>query len=60
MSKYTIIQTYKMQDIWKNVEAKDKQEAIDICMGGRLIDETKNLEDTTETEVKLKEVNNEN
>ena len=59
MSKYTIIQTYKMQDIWKNVEAKDIQEAIDICMGGRLIDETKNLEDTTETEVKLEEVNNE-
>jgi len=51
MSKYTVTQTYKMQDIWKNVEAKNVQEAIDICMGGRFIDETKNLEDTTETKV---------
>jgi len=56
MKKYTVVQTYKVQDIWKDVEAKDKQEAIDICMGGRLIDETKNLEDTTET--KIEEVSN--
>ena len=36
--KFTVIQTYKMQDIWKNVEAKNKEEAIDICMGGRHVD----------------------
>ena len=36
--KFTVIQTYKMQDIWKNVEAKNKEEAIDICLGGRNID----------------------
>ena len=51
MKKFRVIQTYKMQDIWENVEAKDEQEAIDICMGGRLMDETKDLEDTTETKV---------
>ena len=56
MSKYTIIQTYKMQDIWKNVEAENSQEAIDICMGGRFIDVQKNLEDTTETKVIEEEV----
>ena len=39
MPKYTVIQSYKMQDIWKNVEAKNKEEAIDICMGGRDVDE---------------------
>ena len=41
MSKYIVIQTYKMQDIWKNVEAKDKQEAIDICIGGLPVNENK-------------------
>ena len=41
MKKYIVIQTYKVQDIWKNVEAKDKQEAIDICMGGLHVDENK-------------------
>jgi|TARA_R100000458_G_C8073012_1_gene110975 hypothetical protein len=45
MPKYTVIQSYTAQDIWKNVEAKDKQEAIDICMGGRDVDEN-NHEDT--------------
>ena len=34
----------------ENVKAKDKQEAIDICMGGRNIDDTTH-EDTV-TEVK--------
>ena len=29
-----------MQDIWKNVEAKNKEEAVDICMAGRDVDET--------------------
>jgi hypothetical protein len=28
-----------MQDIWKNVEAKNKEEAVDICMAGRDVDE---------------------
>jgi hypothetical protein len=51
MRKFKVIQTYKVQDIWENVEAKDEQEAIDICMGGRFIDETKDLENTTETKV---------
>jgi len=49
MKKYTVIQTYTAQDIWKNVEAKDKQEAIDICMGGRPIDDT--IHEDTHTEV---------
>jgi len=49
MPKYTVIQSYIAEDIYKNVEAKDKQEAIDICMGGREVDEN-NFEDT-ETEV---------
>ena len=51
MPKYTVIQSYTAQDIWKNVEAKDKQEAIDICMGGRDVDEN-NHEDTF-TDVKF-------
>ena len=50
MKKYTVIQTYTAQDIWKNVEAKDKQEAIDICMGGRPIDDTINEDTHTEVE----------
>ena len=49
MPKYTVIQSYTAQDIYKNVEAKDKQEAIDICMGGRDVDE--NNHEDTETEV---------
>lgn len=53
MPKYTVIQSYTAQDIWKNVEAKDIQEAIDICMGGRDVDE--NTHEDTETEVKLEE-----
>jgi len=50
MKKYTVIQTYTAQDIWKNVEAKDKQEAIDICMGGRDVDETNHEDTMTEVE----------
>ena len=49
MKKYTVIQTYTAQDIWKNVEAESKEEAIDICMGGRPVDET--YTEDTETEV---------
>ena len=55
MKTYTVIQTYTAQDIWKNVKAKDKQEDIDICMGGRPIDETR----TEDTETEVKEVSNE-
>ena len=55
MKTYTVIQTYTAQDIWKNVKARDKQEAIDICMGGRAIDETR----TEDTETEVKEVSNE-
>ncbi len=50
MKKYTVIQTYTAKDIWKNVEAKDKQEAIDICMGGRDVDETNHEDTFTEVE----------
>ena len=50
MKTYTVIQTYTAQDIWKNVKAKHKQDAIDICMGGRPIDDT--THEDTETEVK--------
>ena len=41
MKTYTVIQTYTAQDIWKNVKAKDKQEAIDICIGGLPVNENK-------------------
>ena len=50
MKTYTVIQTYIAQDIWKNVKAKEKQEAIDICMGGRHIDETNHEDTYTEVE----------
>ena len=50
MKTYTVIQTYTAQDIWKNVKAKDKQEAIDICMGGRDVDETNHEDTYTEVE----------
>ena len=45
MSTYNVYQLYTSRDIWKNVKAKDKQDAIDRCMGGLPIDET-NQEDT--------------
>jgi len=51
MKKFKVIQTYKMQDIWENVEAKDEQEAIDICMGGKAVDETRHEETITEAEL---------
>ena len=28
MKKYTVIQTYTAQDIWKNVEAKNERQAL--------------------------------
>ena len=52
MPKYTVIQTYTAQDIWKNVEAKSKEEAI-LKIGELSVNES-NHEDT-ETEVKLEE-----
>ena len=48
MPKYTIIQTYTARDIWNNVEAESKEEAI-IKIGKLSVDE-QNHEDT-ETEV---------
>ena len=47
--KYTVIQTYTAQDIWKNVEAESEEEAI-LKIGELPVDE-QNHEDT-ETEVK--------
>jgi len=41
MKKFKVIQTYKVQDTWENVEAKDSQEAIDICMSGLPVDKNK-------------------
>tara|TARA_R100000781_G_C4016237_1_gene105437 strand:+ start:122 stop:337 length:216 start_codon:yes stop_codon:yes gene_type:complete len=49
MKKYTVIQTYTAQDIWKNVEAESEEEAI-LKIGELSVDE-QNHEDT-ETEVK--------
>tara|TARA_R100000963_G_C4640045_1_gene103742 strand:- start:1604 stop:1792 length:189 start_codon:yes stop_codon:yes gene_type:complete len=50
MITYTVRQIYTAQDVWKNVKAKDKQQAIDICMGGRAIDETRHEDTYTEVE----------
>ena len=52
MKKYTVIQTYTAKDIYKNVEAESKEEAI-LKIGELFVDE-QNHEDT-ETEVKLQE-----
>jgi len=48
MPKYTVIQTYMARDIWNNVEAESREEAI-IKIGELSVDE-QNHEDT-ETEV---------
>ena len=48
MKKFTVIQTYTAQDIYKNVEANSKEEAI-LKIGDLSVDEN-NFEDT-ETEV---------
>ena len=45
MKKYTVTQTYTAQDIWKNVEANSKEEAI-LKIGDLSVDEN-NFEDTT-------------
>ena len=49
MKKYTVIQTYTAKDIYKNVEAESKEEAI-LKIGGLPVDEAVN--EDTETEVK--------
>ena len=53
MPKYTVIQTYTAKDIYKNVEAESKEEAI-LKIGGLPVDEA--IDEDTETEVK-EEVN---
>ena len=52
MPRYTVIQNYTAQDIYKNVEAVDVQDAINK-IGGLLVDE--NNHEDTDTEVKLEE-----
>ena len=53
MPKYTVIQSYTVQDIYKNVEAVDIEDAINK-IGGLPVDE--NNHEDTETEVILEEV----
>lgn len=48
MPKYTVIQSYTAQDIWNNIEAESREEAI-LKIGELSVDE-QNHEDT-ETEV---------
>jgi|TARA_R110002020_G_scaffold194860_1_gene395777 mannitol/fructose-specific phosphotransferase system IIA component (Ntr-type) len=48
VKKYTVIQTYTAQDIWKNVEANSKEEAI-LKIGDLITDEE--IREDTETEV---------
>ena len=61
MKKYTVIQTYTAQDIYKNVEAESKEEAI-LKIGelpvdkSRTIDEYEAINEDTETEVKEEKV----
>jgi hypothetical protein len=50
MKKYTVIQTYTAKDIYKNVEAESKEEAI-LKIAGLPVDEA--INEDTETEVKL-------
>ena len=52
MKKYTVIQTYTAQDIWKNVEAKSKEEAL-LKIGELFVDEQNN--EDTETKIILQE-----
>ena len=54
MPKYTVIQSYTAQDIYKNVEAVDVQDAINKIGELTLIPYETRTEDT-ETEVKLEE-----
>ncbi len=54
MKKYRITQTYTSQDIWHEVEAKSKEEAI-LKIGEIPSDEGNNYD----TETKVEEVSNE-
>ena len=49
MKKYTVIQTFTAQHIYKNVEAESKEEAI-LKIGELFFDEV--INEDTETEVK--------
>ena len=48
MKKYTVVQSYLSTDIWKNVEANSKEEAI-LKIGDLITDEE--IREDTETEV---------
>ena len=54
MPKYTIRQSYIPEDVYKNVEGKDKQDAIHKIAELTLIPSEVRTEDT-ETEVELEE-----
>ena len=54
MPKYTIRQSYLTEDVYKNVEGKDKQDAIHKIAELTLIPSEVRTEDT-ETEVELEE-----
>jgi hypothetical protein len=59
MPKYTIRQIYTTEDVYENVEGKDKQDAINKIAELTLIPSETNTEDT-ETEVELEEDHDEN
>ena len=55
MPKYTIRQSYLTEDVYKNVEGEDVQDAIDNIVALTLIPSDTHTEDT-ETKVELEEV----
>ena len=55
MPKYTIRQSYLTEDVYKNVEGKDKQDAINQIAELTLIPSETRTEDT-ETNVELEKV----
>jgi len=55
MPKYTIRQSYLTEDVYKNVEGKDVQDAIDKIAELTLIPSDTRTEDT-ETNVELEKV----
>jgi len=52
MPKYTIRQSYLTEDVYKNVEGEDVQDAIDNIVALTLLPSEVNTEDT-ETKVEL-------
>ena len=54
MPKYTIRQSYLTEDVYKNVEGKDKQDAIENIFVLTLIPSETSTEDT-ETKVELEQ-----